>query len=348
MKASFIITSVLIPAFNILVFCISAFMDVNPIFAVIPCIIGSVLFGVAGYKLTIEPFVEQYQTLEEAFNNVKRNDQARSEFVYSISQAFEPPVNEIIKTTRELDRLGIAKAENFERMQAEADAAAKKKNYNYFDPNKKTLFDPTDEKNQKIDPNKYKGELIRQKTKDLTNSAEKLGNLAKDIVLFSDVQTKSHVAQGGRFDVDKAVDKVMEVMGKYAGEKDIEIDIDIEDGLYIEGIQERFVAMLQKIVDNAIVYSRKGSRIIIEASSVSGYVVVNVKDEGMGIPPSEIPNVFQNFYRVQRLTDPNPNGAGMGLAIVKQIAELMDAEVKIKSALNVGTTVTLVFKRGID
>lgn len=348
MKSGFIITSILIPAFNILVFGVSAFFDVNLVFAIIPCVIGSVLFAAVGYKLTIEPFIDQYEELEEAFKNVKRNDEARSEFVYSISQAFEPPVNDIIKTTRELDRLGIAKAENFERMQAEADAAARKKKNDYFDPNKKTLFDPEDEKNLKIDPNKYKGELIRQKTKNLTSSAEKLGNLAKDIVLFSDVQTKTHVAQGGRFDVEKAIDEVLEELGEHAGDKDIEIDIDIEDGLYIEGIQERFVAMMKKIVDNAIVYSRKKSKIVIDANSVSGYVVVNVKDEGMGIPPSEIPKIFQNFYRVQRLTDPNPNGAGMGLAIVKQIADLMDAEIKVKSALNVGTTFTLVFRRGID
>ncbi len=348
MKSGFIITSILIPAFNILIFGVSVLFDVNLIFAIIPCVLGSVFFAVAGYKLVIEPFVDQYESLEEAFKNAKRNDEARSEFVYSISQAFESPVDEIIKTTRELDRLGIAKAENYEKIQAEAEAAARRKNNDYFDPRKKNLFDPDDEKNLKIDPNKYKGELIRQKTKSLTNSAEKLGNLAKDIVLFSDVQTKTHVAQGGRFDVEKAIDEVLEDLSSHAGDKDIEIDIDIEDGLYIEGIQERFVAMMKKIVDNAIIYSRKNSRIVIEANSVSGYVVVNVKDEGMGIPPNEIPKIFQNFYRVQRLTDPNPNGAGMGLAIVKQIADLMDAEIKVKSALNVGTTFTLIFKRGID
>lgn len=348
MKSGFVITSFLIPVFNILVFTITALMDVNIMFAIIPCIMGSLLFAVAGYKLTIEPFVDQYNLLEDAYKSLKKNDEARSEFVYSISQAFEPPVSEILKCTKELDRLGIAKAENIERMQAEAEAEARKRKNSYFDPKKKTMFDDDEEKNLKIDPNKYRGELIRQNTKNLTNSAEKLSNLAKDVVLFSNVQTKKHIAQGGRFDVDSAIDEVMEEYSKYAGDKDIEIDIDVEDGLYIEGIKERFVSMLKKVVDNAIVYSKKGGLISIEANSVSGFVFVNVKDNGIGIPADDLPKVTQSFYRVQRLSDPNPNGAGLGLSIVKQIAELMDADVKIKSALNVGTTVSIIFKRGIE
>ena len=348
MKSGFIVTSVLIPVFNILVFTITALMDVNIIFAVIPCIIGSILFAAAGYKLTIEPFVDQYYLLEDSYKSLKKNEEARSEFVYSVSQAFEPPVTEILKCTKELDRLGFDKAENLERMQAAAEAEARKKRNPYFDPNKKTMFDDDEEKNLKVDPNKYRGELIRQNTKNLTNSAEKLSNLAKDVVLFSNVQTKKHIAQGGRFDVDSAIDEVLDELGKYAGDKDIEIDIDIEDGLYIEGIKERFVSMMKKIVDNAIIYSKKGGTIEIEANTVSGFVFVNVKDNGIGIPADEVSKVTQSFYRVQRLSDPNPNGAGLGLAIVKQIAELMDADIKIKSALNVGTTVSVIFKRGIE
>ena len=347
MKSGFVVTSVLIPVFNILVFTITALMDVNMIFAVIPCIVGSILFAVSGYKLTVEPFVDKYYTLEESYKRLKKNEEVRSEFVYSVSQAFEPPVTEILKCTKELDRLGIAKAENIERMQAEAEAEARRKKNPYYDPKRKTMIDD-EEKDLKIDPNKYRGELIRQKTKNLTNSAEKLNNLAKDVLLFSDVQTKSHVAQGGRFDVDSAIDEVLDELGKYAGDKDIEIDIDIEDGLYIEGIKERFVSMMKKIVDNAIIYSKKGGTIVIEANTVSGFVFVNVRDNGIGIPADEVSKVTQSFYRVQRLSDPNPNGAGLGLAIVKQIAELMDADIKIKSALNVGTTVSVIFKRGIE
>ena len=75
MKSGFIVTSVLIPVFNILVFTITALMDVNIIFAVIPCIIGSILFAAAGYKLTIEPFVDQYYLLEDSYKSLKKNEE---------------------------------------------------------------------------------------------------------------------------------------------------------------------------------------------------------------------------------------------------------------------------------
>ena len=71
--------------------------------------------------------------------------------------------------------------------------------------------------------------------------------------------------------------------------------------------------------------------------------MISVKDSGIGIPADQLDRIFERFYRVDKSHSKEIGGTGLGLSIVKHGAKLHNAEIKIESALNVGTEINLIF-----
>ena len=83
------------------------------------------------------------------------------------------------------------------------------------------------------------------------------------------------------------------------------------------------------LLKNASDYSDRGKRIWIKVEENKLYTRIYVKDEGMGIPESELPNIFTRFYRVHQ--EVNPNSVGIGLALTKSIVEGMGGSITVRS-----------------
>ncbi|WP_054973645.1 cell wall metabolism sensor histidine kinase WalK [Paenibacillus sp. A3] len=92
-------------------------------------------------------------------------------------------------------------------------------------------------------------------------------------------------------------------------------------------------------MDNAIKYSRKN--VLVECDEEERYVVIRVTDQGMGIPPGELPLLFERFYRVDKARSRGTGGSGLGLAIAKQIVELHQGLIRLDSEEGKGTTATV-------
>lgn len=92
------------------------------------------------------------------------------------------------------------------------------------------------------------------------------------------------------------------------------------------------------LVDNAIKYTPAGGKITISWRIDKEMVALRVKDSGPGIPPQDLPRIFDRFYRVDRARTRTAGGTGLGLAIVKFIIELFSGTVEAKSELGIGTT----------
>jgi signal transduction histidine kinase len=109
---------------------------------------------------------------------------------------------------------------------------------------------------------------------------------------------------------------------------------------------ERYVACdpfqirqaLDNLVSNAIKYTQNGGQVelIIEQSSVE--VLIKVMDNGLGIPETDLPHIFDRFYRVSKESHRDIEGTGLGLAIVKTIVEQHQGKIWVESALGHGTT----------
>ena len=93
------------------------------------------------------------------------------------------------------------------------------------------------------------------------------------------------------------------------------------------------------LVDNAIRYSPEGQRITLGSSSPDGESRIEVEDKGPGIPETELPHVFERFYRLDGVAEP---GSGLGLSIAQIIAEAHGGRIEAESQPGEGTRMTLI------
>jgi len=94
---------------------------------------------------------------------------------------------------------------------------------------------------------------------------------------------------------------------------------------------------------NAVKFTLPGGKVILSASSRGDDLVVRVSDSGIGIPPEDVPNIFQEFYQVDGTYTRKHQGTGLGLALVQRMVELHDGTVEVESVPDQGSTFTLVF-----
>jgi signal transduction histidine kinase/CHASE2 domain-containing sensor protein len=95
--------------------------------------------------------------------------------------------------------------------------------------------------------------------------------------------------------------------------------------------EARLEQVLINLVHNAVKYSREGGEILISASQQDKQVHISVKDQGMGMSPQEIAQLFQPFYRIQRDAEKRIKGTGLGLYLVRQLVELHGGRVWAES-----------------
>jgi len=91
------------------------------------------------------------------------------------------------------------------------------------------------------------------------------------------------------------------------------------------------------LLNNAIAYSQEETVVTVSVEEIEEYVEITVRDQGIGIMSSELPRLFERFYRVDRARSRESGGTGLGLAIVKHIAEAHHGTVTVDSEVGVGT-----------
>ncbi len=136
-----------------------------------------------------------------------------------------------------------------------------------------------------------------------------------------------------------------ELLKGRADECDIDLDLNIpNDPIFVKGDKTLLVEMFVNLIDNAIKYNNKGGCVLVEVEKLGSSVVVKISDTGIGISEDEVEKVFEEFYRADKSRSKDREGFGLGLSIVKKIAQLHGIEIKINSSANAGTTFYLVFK----
>ncbi len=99
----------------------------------------------------------------------------------------------------------------------------------------------------------------------------------------------------------------------------------------------RIGEVITNLVSNAVSYSEEGTQIAIDASPSNGEIVINVTDEGIGIPPEHLDKVFDRFYRLESGVSRRRGGSGLGLAICKGIVEEHGGKISVESKLGEGS-----------
>jgi signal transduction histidine kinase len=104
---------------------------------------------------------------------------------------------------------------------------------------------------------------------------------------------------------------------------------------------QRMQQVLGNLLGNSLRYTSSGGRVILGGSAHDGTATITVADTGQGIAPDELPAIFDRFYRSDRARSHNGHGAGLGLAIAKQLVEAHGGRISARSTLGEGTTITI-------
>ncbi len=105
-------------------------------------------------------------------------------------------------------------------------------------------------------------------------------------------------------------------------EKNMTCAVDVEEGLMMYGDPDKLVRVFDNLLKNAAAYGYEGTQIQIQARGGDGRITIIFKNEGLQIPQKKLETIFEKFYRVDDARSSKTGGAGLGLAIAKQIVEL--------------------------
>ncbi len=115
----------------------------------------------------------------------------------------------------------------------------------------------------------------------------------------------------------------------------------------VEGDKDALSLAVLNLFDNAIQYSPDGAAVRLQASSEDGWVTIGVRDQGCGIPPEEQRRIFDRFYRGRQAGGGPAQGVGLGLALVKRIADAHGARLRVESTPGNGSTFYLSLKAAV-
>lgn len=99
--------------------------------------------------------------------------------------------------------------------------------------------------------------------------------------------------------------------------------------------------LLSNLLSNAIKFSDHEGQVIVHVKREEGCLVLKVKDTGVGISDEDLPHIFDRFYQVNNSQQLNVGGTGIGLALVRELIDLMEGEINVDSRLGIGTTMTV-------
>jgi PAS domain S-box-containing protein len=113
---------------------------------------------------------------------------------------------------------------------------------------------------------------------------------------------------------------------------------------YVNQDNDHIREILDNLIDNAIKYTPTGE-VIVDVNGDEDKVVISVKDSGLGIPPEDIPHLFQKFYRVNNMDRQEIGGTGLGLYLVRRLTENMQGRIWVESVYQKGSTFFLQLPR---
>jgi signal transduction histidine kinase len=156
-------------------------------------------------------------------------------------------------------------------------------------------------------------------------------------------------AGGGRLDIRRIVlSEFLEELEKsfqgLAVQRGIAFTVQASDSLPVEVYWDldRVNEVLGNLLSNAFKFTPRGGRVELKAEPVNGAIMMAVRDTGAGIPPEQLPRIFEKFYQADNQRAADAAGSGLGLAIAKQIVEAHGGSIRCESTVGTGTTFTLV------
>ncbi len=193
---------------------------------------------------------------------------------------------------------------------------------------------------------------LRQRfLKVIDQETDRLTELLGGLLDLSRLEAGQFVMKKEPLQVGEMVADTFGLFDIQAQESKISLHADIQPDLPpIMADRELVNVLIKNLVGNAIKFSNEGGRVDVVAREEGANLILSVIDQGMGIPPDDLPHIFEKFYRVWSTTESGIKGVGLGLVLAKEAAEAHGGQIEVESELGVGSRfiVTLPIGEQVD
>src|SRR5690606_4879396 len=190
----------------------------------------------------------------------------------------------------------------------------------------------------RVDPREPLTAAQRQKVDHIERAGAHLLAMMTDVLDLSRIEAGSLPMSIETLAIAKAMEEAVAMVSNQAASAQLQLShTPAEADLYVRADLVRLRQVLVNLLSNAIKYNRPGGRVMIEAQTVQGEVVITVSDTGQGITPAQQAHLFEPFNRLgaERTAI---EGTGIGLVIVKRLLDLMDGRIEVSSTAGVGSS----------
>lgn len=188
------------------------------------------------------------------------------------------------------------------------------------------------------------GEFHRETLDDALDETRRLSRLAEELLLLARADAGGIEPVMMVFDPLDLLEQKARLYSTRAEDKGLQLVCELDEHLRIRADRDLFQRMLDVVLENALTYTPEGGQVRLRTCLKQGRAVVMVSDTGPGMTPEEAERAFQRFYRADPARQRNQQGAGLGLSLVRELAELQGACVELTSSLGKGTQVYLYFQ----
>lgn len=179
-----------------------------------------------------------------------------------------------------------------------------------------------------------------ERLKSCHEEVKRLGTLVEDLGQLAKIEGENLVLNKSRMDLFEIVHTVSDTMKGEISKKSLTLSIE-GSPVFAEADKNRFSQVVANLLSNAVKYTPEGGAIEIEVYETDRLGIVKVTDTGIGIPETELPLIFERFYRTEKSRNRKSGGAGIGLAIVKSIVNAHGGTVTVESIKEQGSCFTV-------
>jgi len=172
--------------------------------------------------------------------------------------------------------------------------------------------------------------------------SNRLNALVEDLLVLTRLEAKQVQIELSLISVEAFLRQLVQDWQRRINSEEAVIEVRVEGNLpALEVDPLRFEQVMLNLIENAVAYSNPPRQITLSAACQDEQIEVRVADNGIGIPPADLPHIFERFYRVDKGRSRVSGGTGLGLSIVKHMMQSHHGSVQVESELGQGTTIIL-------
>lgn len=192
-------------------------------------------------------------------------------------------------------------------------------------------------------------EFIRQFLEKANSNIDRLESIVSDLLEISKFETGRIQLEKSAFDIVALIKKVFFQYQHLAEQFHTKLKVHGDEHTYfVFADEKRIMQVLENLISNSIKYGKEGGKTDIYIHDLDEQYLIEIADDGPGIPQQHLARVFERFYRADKSRSRKVGGTGLGLSIVKNIIEAHEQTINVSSEEGKGTTFNFTIQKYIE